>query len=76
MAVICYIYVYFLCGAVVYMDYMYNHMIGNGSPGLVGLSTQGAVVYMDYMYNHMIGNGSLGLVGLSTHSAVIYMDYM
>ena len=51
-------------------------MIGNGSPDIVGLSTQGAVVYMDYMYNHMIGNGSLGLVGLSTHGAVIYMDYM
>ena len=51
-------------------------MIGNSSPGLVGLSKHGADVYMDYIYNHMIGNGSLGLVGLSTHGAVIYMDYM
>ena len=31
------------------------HMIGNGSPSLVGLCTHGAVVYMDYMYAHMIG---------------------
>ena len=39
-------------------------MIGNGSPGLAGLSTHGAVVCMVYMYNPMIGNGSPGIVGL------------
>ena len=48
----------------IYMDYMIANMIGNGSPGIVGLCTHCAVVYMDYMYAHMIGNGSPGLVGL------------
>ena len=51
---------------------MYANVIGNGSPGLVGLCTHGAVVYMDYMYANMIGNGSPDLVCLCTQGAVVY----
>ena len=52
------------------MDYIYAHMIGNGSPGVVGLFTHCTVSGMDYIYGHIIGNGSPVIVGLSTHCAV------
>ena len=49
------------------MNFMHANMIGNVSPGVVGLSTHGAVVCMDYMYDNMISHGSPEDVGLSTH---------
>ena len=58
-------------GAVVRMDCMYAHTVGDGSP--VDLSTHGVVVCMVYIYVHTIGDGSPGVVGLSTQGAVVCM---
>ena len=52
------------------------HMIGEGRPVFVSLSTHCAVLGMEYIYVHMIGNGRPFVVGLSTHCTYLGMEYI